>query len=68
MPCVAGVCAPRGFIADGVAAGLKKDNALDMAFIYAKEGFSVEAAMSLAEAKDKLLAYMDSIDGAHKEV
>ena len=42
-PISGGVCAPRGFIADGVAAGLKKDNALDMAFIYAKEGFSVEA-------------------------
>lgn len=41
-PIDGGVCAPRGFIADGVAAGLKKDNALDVAFIYAKEGFSVE--------------------------
>jgi glutamate N-acetyltransferase / amino-acid N-acetyltransferase len=30
-----GVCAADGFFADGVSAGLKKDNAKDMAFIYA---------------------------------
>ena len=41
-PIDGGVCAPSGFIADGVAAGLKNNNALDVAFIYAKEGFSVE--------------------------
>lgn len=29
-----GVCASEGFFADGVSAGLKKNNALDMAFIY----------------------------------
>lgn len=29
-----GVCAADGFFADGISAGLKKDNALDMAFIY----------------------------------
>ncbi len=29
-----GVCAPQGFFADGIAAGLKPDGALDMAFIY----------------------------------
>lgn len=40
-PIDGGVCAPNGFIADGVAAGLKKDNALDVAFIYAKDGFNV---------------------------
>lgn len=40
-PIDGGVCAPNGFVADGVAAGLKKDNALDVAFICAKEGFSV---------------------------
>ncbi len=30
-----GVCAPQGFFASGVSAGLKPNNALDMAFIYA---------------------------------
>ena len=30
-----GVCAANGFYADGVSAGLKKDNAKDMAFIFA---------------------------------
>ena len=30
-----GVCAATGFFADGVGAGLKKDNAKDIAFIYA---------------------------------
>ncbi len=30
-----GVCAPNGFYADGIPAGLKKNNANDMAFIYA---------------------------------
>jgi glutamate N-acetyltransferase/amino-acid N-acetyltransferase len=29
-----GVCASQGFYADGISAGLKKENALDMAFIY----------------------------------
>ena len=29
-----GVCEAKGFFADGVSAGLKADNALDMAFIY----------------------------------
>ena len=29
-----GVCASEGFFADGVSAGLKKDNAKDMAFIF----------------------------------
>jgi len=29
-----GVCAADGFFADGISAGLKKNNALDMAFIY----------------------------------
>ncbi|WP_294961887.1 bifunctional glutamate N-acetyltransferase/amino-acid acetyltransferase ArgJ [Sulfurimonas sp.] len=31
-----GVCASQGFYADGISAGLKKDNALDMAFIYSE--------------------------------
>ncbi len=30
----AGLCASEGFFADGVSAGLKSENALDMAFIY----------------------------------
>ena len=29
-----GVCASEGFFADGISAGLKKENAKDMAFIY----------------------------------
>lgn len=29
-----GVCASKGFFADGISAGLKPENALDMAFIY----------------------------------
>ena len=32
-----GVCAPEGFFADGISAGLKSDNGLDMAFIYSEE-------------------------------
>lgn len=32
-----GVTLSQGFFADGVSAGLKKDNALDMAFIYSQE-------------------------------
>ena len=35
---------------------------------YAIEGFSVDTQMPLEEAKDKLLAYMDSVDSTHKEV
>ncbi|MBU1641877.1 bifunctional glutamate N-acetyltransferase/amino-acid acetyltransferase ArgJ [bacterium] len=29
-----GVCAPLGFYADGISAGLKRDGAMDMAFVY----------------------------------
>ena len=29
-----GVCAPQGFFADGISAGLKPDNQKDLAFIY----------------------------------
>ncbi|MFA6191697.1 MAG: bifunctional glutamate N-acetyltransferase/amino-acid acetyltransferase ArgJ [Sulfurimonas sp.] len=32
-----GVCAAEGFFADGVSAGLKKNNAKDMAFIYSED-------------------------------
>ena len=31
-----GICASEGFFADGISAGLKSDNAKDMAFIYSK--------------------------------
>jgi glutamate N-acetyltransferase/amino-acid N-acetyltransferase len=31
-----GVCASKGFYADGVSAGLKKENAKDMAFVYSE--------------------------------
>ena len=31
-----GVCSPSGFFADGISAGLKSKNALDMAFIYSE--------------------------------
>jgi glutamate N-acetyltransferase/amino-acid N-acetyltransferase len=31
-----GVCASNGFFADGISAGLKKNDALDMAFIYSE--------------------------------
>lgn len=34
FPIKGGVCAPSGFFADGVSAGFKSDNALDVAFIY----------------------------------
>ena len=38
-----GVCAPDGFFCDGISAGLKKDNALDIAFIYSNSPCEVEA-------------------------
>lgn len=34
FPIKGGVCAPSGFFADGVSAGFKTNNALDVAFIY----------------------------------
>lgn len=43
FPISGGVCAPEGFIADGISAGLKANGALDVAFIYAKEGFNAYA-------------------------
>ena len=37
-----GVVAPKGFYCDGVSAGLKKNNALDVAFIYSDSLCEVE--------------------------
>ena len=34
FPIKGGVCAPKGFFADGVSSGFKPNNALDVAFIY----------------------------------
>lgn len=34
LPIMGGVCAPKGFYADGVSAGFKPNNALDIAFLY----------------------------------
>ena len=34
---IGGVCASNGFYADGISAGLKSKNALDMAFIYSQD-------------------------------
>ena len=38
-----GICAPQGFFCDGISAGLKKDCALDLAFIYSDTPCEVEA-------------------------
>ncbi|CAM2913669.1 bifunctional glutamate N-acetyltransferase/amino-acid acetyltransferase ArgJ [Helicobacter burdigaliensis] len=38
-----GICAAEGFFCDGVSAGLKKDNAPDIAFIYSDSPLQVEA-------------------------
>ncbi len=43
FPIEGGICAPLGFFASGVSAGLKKDGAPDVAFIYSEEICSVEA-------------------------
>ncbi|MCI6217849.1 MAG: bifunctional glutamate N-acetyltransferase/amino-acid acetyltransferase ArgJ [Helicobacter sp.] len=44
-PIDGGVCAAEGFVADGVSVGLK-DNALDVAFIYAKSACRVNAVFT----------------------
>jgi len=41
-----GVCASEGFFADGVSAGLKKDNAKDMAFIYSEDECEVASVFT----------------------
>ncbi len=41
-----GVCASEGFYADGVSAGLKKNNALDMAFIYSQNECEVASTFT----------------------
>lgn len=43
FPIKGGVSAPNGFIADGISAGLKANGALDVAFIYAQDGFNANA-------------------------
>ena len=41
-----GVCASEGFFADGVSAGLKKENAKDMAFIYSEDTCEVASVFT----------------------
>ncbi|WP_345975275.1 bifunctional glutamate N-acetyltransferase/amino-acid acetyltransferase ArgJ [Sulfurimonas sp. HSL3-7] len=41
-----GVCAPLGFYADGIAAGLKKEGAKDMAFVYSDEVCALASVMT----------------------
>ena len=41
-----GVCASEGFFADGVSAGLKKENAKDMAFIYSEDECEVASVFT----------------------
>ncbi|MDY0123356.1 bifunctional glutamate N-acetyltransferase/amino-acid acetyltransferase ArgJ [Sulfurimonas sp.] len=41
-----GVCASEGFFADGVSAGLKKENAKDMAFIYSENECEVASVFT----------------------
>lgn len=41
-----GVCASDGFFADGVSAGLKKENAKDMAFIYSEDTCEVASVFT----------------------
>ncbi|MCK9472318.1 bifunctional glutamate N-acetyltransferase/amino-acid acetyltransferase ArgJ [Sulfurimonas sp.] len=42
----AGVCASDGFFADGVSAGLKKEGAKDMAFIYSEDACEVASVFT----------------------
>ena len=46
-----GVCSADGFYADGVSAGLKADNAKDMAFIYSDK--ECESALKDTEQWEK---------------
>lgn len=41
-----GVCAPLGFYADGISAGLKKEGAKDMAFVYSDEVCALASVMT----------------------
>ncbi len=41
-----GVCASDGFFADGISAGLKPENALDMAFIYSEDECEVASVFT----------------------
>nr|WP_321266446.1 bifunctional glutamate N-acetyltransferase/amino-acid acetyltransferase ArgJ [uncultured Sulfurimonas sp.] len=43
---IGGVCASQGFYADGISAGLKKNNALDMAFIYSENECEVASVFT----------------------
>lgn len=45
-PIHGGICAPNGFYADGVSAGFKPDNALDVAFIYSDTPFKPYAVFT----------------------
>ena len=47
-----GVCASEGFFADGVSAGLKPENAKDMAFIYSE----TECAIASVFTTNKMAA------------
>jgi len=41
-----GVCASEGFFADGISAGLKADNAKDMAFIYSEDECEIASSFT----------------------
>ncbi|WP_300367861.1 bifunctional glutamate N-acetyltransferase/amino-acid acetyltransferase ArgJ [Hydrogenimonas sp.] len=46
MPIDGGVCAPEGFYADGISAGLKPDNLKDLAFIHSDELCDIRAVFT----------------------
>ena len=46
FPIDGGVCAPRGFVADGLSAGLKEKGLLDIGYIYMQESCEINAVFT----------------------
>ncbi len=57
----AGVCAPEGFYANGMSAGLKPDNAKDVAFIYSDTLCEVSAVFTTNKMSAAPIAHARSV-------
>ncbi len=56
-----GVCASEGFFADGISAGLKKENAKDMAFIYSDVPCEVASVFTTNKMAAAPIRYVRSL-------
>ena len=59
FPTHGGVCSSDGFFADGVSAGLKADNAKDIAFIYSEVECDVASVLQRIKCMQHQLSILE---------